>query len=154
MKIRVVMLLICAAAILAFAGQGPDFSGTWIFSPPKSRDIGMMSQMTMTQSIVQSASALDVTATTAYQNKDDRITTHYDLTGKPAINDSPMAGPSETVSHWNGSSVVTTWTSDGAVKGTKIVRAETRSLSPDGKTMTLESGRGSNPPVVMVFDKK
>jgi len=34
------------------------------------------------------------------------------------------------------------------------VRIETRSVSADGSTMTLESVRGSNAPVVMVFDKK
>jgi hypothetical protein len=34
------------------------------------------------------------------------------------------------------------------------VRKETRSLSPDGKTMTVESVRSSNPAIVMVFDKK
>src|SRR5260370_909910 len=46
-------------------------------------------------------------------------------------------------------------TSESAVAGgPKVVRKETRSLSPDGKTMTVESVRGSNPALVMVFDKK
>jgi hypothetical protein len=81
--------------------------------------------------------------------------THYDLTGKSANNDSPMEGPSETVSRWDGKRFVTTWTSQSAVAGgPKVVRTETRSLSPDGNTMTIESVRGSNVPVVMVFDKK
>jgi len=50
---------------------------------------------------------------------------------------------------------VTIWTSESAVAGgPKVVRTETRSLSSDGKTMTVESVRGSNPALVMVFEKK
>jgi hypothetical protein len=66
-----------------------------------------------------------------------------------------MAGPSETISKWEGEKVVTSWTSQSAVAGgDKVVRTETRSLSADGRTMTVESVRGSNSPVVMVFEKK
>lgn len=148
------VLLICFAAIAAFAANKPDFSGTWIFSPEKSKNIGMMSQMKMRQTIVQSDKALDVTSDTTFQGNDQQMKTHYDLTGKPATNDSPMAGPSETVSKWDEDKIVTTWTSKGAVEGTKTVRTETRSLSPDGKSMTVESVRGSNPPVLMIFDKQ
>jgi hypothetical protein len=38
--------------------------------------------------------------------------------------------------------------------GTTPTRTETRSLSPECKTMTIESVRGSSPPVVMVFDRR
>jgi hypothetical protein len=66
-----------------------------------------------------------------------------------------MGGPAETVTKWQGGELVTTWTSESAVAGgPKVVRTETRSLSPDGKTMTVESVRGSNPAPVMVFEKK
>ena len=95
-----------------------------------------------------------MTSDATFQGDNQQTKTDYDLSGKPATNDSPMAGPSETVSEWDGDKLVTTWTSKGAVAGTKTVRTETRSLSPDGKTMTVGSVRGSNPPVVMVFDRK
>ena len=114
----------------------------------------MMSEMKMTQTIEQSSSSLDVTSDATFQGNNQQAKTHYDLTGKAVTNDSPMAGPSETVTHWDGDKLVTTWTSKGAVAGTKTVRTETRSLSPDGKTMTVESVKGANPAVVMVFDKK
>jgi hypothetical protein len=66
-----------------------------------------------------------------------------------------MGGPSETVTKWDGVKLVTTWTSESAVAGgPKVVRNETRSLSADGKTMTVESVRGSNPAILMVFEKK
>ena len=154
MKTTIGALLICFASLAAFAANPPDFSGTWIFNPEKSKNISMMSDMKLTQTIRQSSTSIDVTAEATFQGNNQQTKTHYDLTGKTAANDSPMAGPSETVSKWEGEKLVTTWTSVGAVAGTKTVRTETWSLSPDGKTMTVESVRGSNPPVVMVFDKE
>jgi hypothetical protein len=154
MKTTIGVLLICLASIAALAAETPDFSGKWIFNPGKSKNIGMMSQMKMTQTVEQSSTSLDVTSDTTFQGSDQQMKTHYDLSGKAATNDSPMAGPSETVSKWDEDKIVTAWTSKGAVNGTKTVRTETRSLSADGRTMTVESVRGSNPPVVMVFDKK
>lgn len=145
---------VCLLSLAMFAAKRPDFSGTWVFDPGSSRNIGMMSAMKMTQSIEQSPSSLDVTSNTTFQGNDQQMKTHYDLSGKAVTNDSPMAGPSDTVTKWDGDKLVTTWTSQGAVSGTKTVRTETRSISPDGKTMTVESMRGSNLPVVMVFEKQ
>jgi hypothetical protein len=155
MKTTVFILALCLMATGAFAQKHSDFSGAWQFNPEKSKNVGMMSQMKMTQTIEQSDSSLDTTTHTTYQGRDEDSKTHYDLTGKSATNESPMGGPSETIAKWDGGKLVTTWTSESAVAGgPKVVRKETRSLSPDGKTMTVESVRGSNPAVVMVFDKK
>src|SRR5215469_7994090 len=154
MKTKIGVLLICFASLTAFAANLPDFSGRWSFNPEKSKNIGMMSEMKMTQTIKQSSASVDVTTEATFQGNNQQTKMHYDLSGKSAANDSPMAGPSETLSRWEGDKLVTTWTSVGAVAGTKTVRTETWSLSPDGKTMTVESVRGSNPPVTMVFDKK
>jgi hypothetical protein len=88
------------------------------------------------------------------QGKEQESKTHLDLTGSPATNESPMGGPNETVSKWDGNRLVTTWTGPSAVAGNNVVRTETRSLSAEGKVMTVESVRGSNPPLVMVFEKK
>lgn len=154
MKTRIAALLICFVTLPAYAANPPDFSGRWVFNPGKSKNIGMMSDMKLTETIKQSPASVDVATETTLHGNNQQTTTHYDLTGKAAANDSPMAGPSDTVSRWEGEKLVTTWTSVGAVAGTKTVRTEIWSLSPDGKTMTVESVRGSNPPVVMVFDKK
>ena len=155
MKLTGLIAFLCATAIAAFAGQRTDFSGSWQFNPEKSKNVGMMSQMKMMQNIEQSGTALDVTTRTTFQGKDDESKTHYDLTGKPATNESPMGGPAETVTKWESGRLVSIWSSESAVAGgPKVVRTETRSLSSDGKTMTLESVRGSNPSLVMVFEKK
>ena len=155
MKPKVLILVLCFATAVAFAQKRSDFSGTWELNSTKSKNIGMMAQMKMTQAIQQTDSSLDITSHTIYQGRDDDNQTHFDLTGKPVNNQLPMAGPSETVSKWDKNNLVTTWTSESAVAGgPKVVRTETRSLSPDGKTMTVESVRGSNPAMVMVFEKK
>src|SRR6266851_323241 len=147
--------LICLVTVSAFAAKRPDFAGSWEFNAAKGKNIGMMTQVKMSQTIQQTDSSLDVLSHSTFQGSDQDLKTHYDLTGKPVANESPMAGPSETISKWDGDKLVTSWTSESAVAGgEKVVRIETRSLSADGKTMTLESVRGSNAPVVMVFEKK
>jgi len=154
MKRMLLGLGMCVAAAVAVAAKPPDFSGTWEFNPKKGENVGMMAGMKMTATVQQTKSSLDISFHTTFQGQDSDSKTHYDLTGKPVTNDSPMAGPSETVCHWDGSKLVTTWTSQGAVAGSKTVRTETRYLSDNGKTMTVESARSGRPPVVMVFDKK
>src|SRR5215470_11830337 len=154
MKTRLSILAICLVSLAAFAAEQTDFSGTWDFNTEKSKNIGMMAQMKMSLAIQQSDTALDITTHSTYQGKDRDSKTHFDLTGSPVTNESPMGGPNETVSKWDGGKLVTTWTGESAVAGKKTVRTETRSLSTDGKVLTVESVRGSNPPVVMIFDKK
>ncbi len=155
MKRKLLAVGMCLVAVAALAAKHTDFSGTWQLNPDKSKNIGMMAQMEMTQTIAQTDTALDVTTHTKFQGRDDDSKTHFDLTGKEVTNEAPMQGPSQTVSKWSGANLVTTWTSESAVAGgAKVVRTQTLSLSPDGKTMTLESVRGSNSPIVMVFDRK
>jgi hypothetical protein len=66
----------------AFAQKHGDFSGPWQFNPEKSKNVGMMSQMKMTQTIEQSDSSLDVATHGTFQGRDEDSKTHYDLTGK------------------------------------------------------------------------
>lgn len=154
MKTQFLIAVVGLAGLTAASAAETDFSGTWEFNTEKSNNIGMMTQMKMSLSIQQSDTALDISANSTYQGKDQENKTHLDLTGKSVTNESPMGGPNVTVSNWDGTKLVTTWTGQSAVAGKTVVRTETRSLSPDGKVLTVESVRGSNPPVVMIFDKK
>lgn len=155
MKTKVFILALVLIAGATMAQKTVNFSGSWLFSPEKSKNVGMMGQMKMELTVQQTGTSLDITTHTTFQGRDEDSKTHYDLTGKPVGNELPMGGPSETVSKWEGDKLVTTWTGESAVAGgPKVVRTENRSLSRDGKTMIVESIRGSNPPMVMVFDKK
>ena len=151
---RMFFVLSVFTSIVALAGAHTDFTGVWQFNPSRSQNVGMMAEMKMTLTIQQSESSFDITSHANMQGQDYDTKTHYDLTGKPATNEAPMTGTSETVSKWDGAKLVTTWTSAGAVAGSKVVRTETRSLSADGKTMTVESVRGTNTPLIMTFEKK
>ena len=155
MKAKALVLVVGLVASAALAQKVASFSGSWEFRPEKSKNVGMMAQMKITETIALSGSALDIVDRSLNQGQENEIKTHYDLDGKVASNQSPMAGPSETVSRWEGGKLITTWTSESAIAGgPKVVRTETRYVSPDGKTMTVESVRGSNAPVVIVFDRK
>jgi hypothetical protein len=55
----------------------------------------MMSRMKMVYEIDQSQSSIDVIGHTTFQGKDDESKTYYDLTGKPAPDQSPMGGPAK-----------------------------------------------------------
>ena len=155
MKTGVLILALGLMTGVTLAQKVVNFSGSWQFNPEKSKNLGMMAQMKMALTVQQTDSSLDITTRSTYQGRDDDSNIHYDLNGKTVTNELPMGGPSETVSKWESGKLVTTWTAESAVAGgPKVVRTETRSLSPDGKTMTVESVRGSTPPLVMVFDKK
>jgi hypothetical protein len=120
----------------------------------KSKNIGMMSSMQITVKIKQTADEVVVSEVAKYNGQEQTRELHYDLSGRASANTGPMGDPNETVTKWTGNTLETTWTQDGAVAGTKIVRTETRSLSADGKTMSDEYVRGSNPSMVLVFERQ
>ena len=151
---RRIALLFLAAAFATAAATPPDFSGTWIFKAGKSKNVGMMASAEYTSTITQTAKVLSVSDTTVFNGQKQTHETRYDLTGATVPNDSPMGEKSQTSSHWSGNKLVTTWESEGAVAGTKVVRTETRYLSDDGKTLFLESARAGKEPMVIVFDRK
>jgi len=131
-----------------------NFSGTWVLNATRSKNLGMMAAMQLTETIKQDGKTLTVSDAGTMNGQTQTTETHYDLAGKALFNQDFMGQTNETVSKWNGGQLVTKWTTDGAIAGTKVVRTETRTLSADGKTMTVESARGSTPPIVMVFDRK
>jgi hypothetical protein len=152
--IRRFALLFLAVVFTGVAANPPDFSGTWVFNAGKSKNIGMMASAEYTSTIAQTAKVLSVTDTTVFNGQKQTHETRYDLTGATVLNDSPMGEKSQTSSHWAGNKLVTSWESEGAVAGTKVVRTETRYLSDDGKTLFLESARAGKEPMVIVFDRK
>jgi hypothetical protein len=140
--------------LLALLAAPADFSGTWRLSPEKSKNLGMMSEMKMTATVRQTDAELVVSIATVFNDRTSESSDRYDLAGKPSTNESPMEGKAETISKWDAKKLVTTWTFPGSVAGTTRVRVETRSLSPDGRTMTVESRRqGSDKSIVFVFER-
>jgi hypothetical protein len=147
-------LLLLNALVLLYAQAPPNFSGTWALNTTKSKNLGLMSTLDTTLTISQTSTELVIKDVSSFQGQQSTRELHYNLTGKPTTNEGPMGDRNETVAKWVNDKLVSTWTSEGAVAGTKVVRTETRILSADGKTMTVESVRGTNAPLVMVFDKR
>jgi hypothetical protein len=154
MKLILGLTLVIALVAGGLAAAKADFSGTWVFNPAKSKNVGPMSSMQLTSTIQQNGSTLSIKDDSKFMGQESERDTHYDLSGKPVPNQNFMGENAETVTRWVGDKLVTTWKTEGAIAGTTVIRTETRSLSGGGKTMTLESVRGANPPVVMVFDRK
>jgi hypothetical protein len=142
------------ASFHAFAFSSVDFSGTWVFNPERSKNIGVMSDMKLTTVIEQSADELLQKIDTTMMGQQQQQQVRFDLNGKPVSNETPMGEKSETVSKWEGPKLISTWKTPGAVPGTMKTSIETRYLSPDKKMMYVESSRTGKPPVVMAYDKK
>jgi hypothetical protein len=144
----------CAFAVTTFAQKIPDFSGTWELNTAKSKNIGMMVALQDTMTVTQTPLEIVIRHVTSFDGQPGSREVRYDLAGKPGTNEGPMGDRNETVTKWVGDALVTTWTKDGAVAGTRSVMTERCSLSPDKKTMTFESARGDSAPVVMVFERR
>jgi hypothetical protein len=140
--------------MLFLAAVGTNFSGTWEFSPAKSKNVGMMSEMKITATVRQGAGELVITNASVLNGEKQTFETRLDLSGKTVVNETPMGARAETVTKWDGKRLVTTWTSAGSVAGTQTVRTETRSLSDDGKTLSVESSRAKAAPMVMIYERK
>lgn len=147
-------LTIALLSTATYASPAADFSGTWVFNASKSKGVGMMASAQVTSTIKQTSETLIVIDDSIMGGQKQSHEIDYDLSGKQVANKSPMGENSQTTSKWSGSKLITTWTTEGAIAGTKVVRTETRYLSSDGKTMVLESRRGNNPPMVIEFDRK
>jgi hypothetical protein len=142
--------VLAAMPLLAQAG----FSGKWELNPSKSKNIGMMSQMKLIATIQQTTDDLIIGNATTFNDKQSMSEIRLNFAGKPVTNKNPMEAPAETITTWQGKALITTWTSPGSVAGTKSVRTEKRSLSSDNQVLTVESSRGSSPPIVMVYDRQ
>src|SRR5260370_7373937 len=97
MKVKLLISVLCLMTMAAFAAKHSDFSGPWQFSPEKSKNIGMMAQMKMIQTIEQSDSSLDVTTHPTFQGRDETSQTHLHPTRTPPTHQSPMRAPLPTL---------------------------------------------------------
>ena len=151
--VRLAQFAMFVLAGAALAAGAPDFSGEWKLNAARSANLGMMAAVQQSVTITQTPTEMKLVEASDFQGQKSGRTLRYDLKGGPVMNEGGMGGQAETVAKWDGSRLVVTWTTEGAVAGTKNVRIESRSLGADGATMTVESIRGANKPMVMVFDR-
>jgi len=114
----------------------------------------MVAAIKETVVITQSDERLVIDFADVFNGKTSTRKVVYDLSGAPVVNYAAMGDRNDTVSSWEDETLVTTWTSEGAIAGTFVVRTEKRSVSPDGQTMTVSSGREGAPAMVLVYEKQ
>ena len=154
-KLRMALMLIALGlAIVTFAQDAADFAGTWELNTKKGENLGMVAALKETLVVTQSAEQLTVDFSDVFQGNTTTRQLSYDLSGKPVINYAAMGERSETISQWVDDALVTTWTSEGAIAGTEVVRTETRSLSEDGEIMTVATARDDRPAMVLVYERQ
>jgi hypothetical protein len=133
---------VMAAVVLPFTARAqskPDFSGTWTLDTARSDAPlgrggrgGGRGGATGPATIVQDAASLKIT-------RGDQTLT-YKLDGSESTNQVMGRGGAQDVkskAHWDGSKLVIETTRD--FQGMSITTKETRSLSADGKEMTVET---------------
>lgn len=130
-----------------------NFSGTWKLNTDKGENLGMMKAVKETIVATQADEQIVFSMTDVFAGMTTERMVTYDLDGKTMQNKAAMGAASETVTSWKDDKLVTIWTSEGAIFGTKKERTETRWLSPDGKELFVSMVRGDNPAIVFVFDK-
>lgn len=154
MKKAVTGFVLFFLAGFACAASAPaNFSGNWAFDPAQSKNVGMMAQGKIQTTVSQTKLKIVVDDNSEFNGQKDTQHTVYDLTGKPITNTSMMAGRATTRSHWEGTRLISNWECPGAIAGTVVKRIETRYLSPDGKTMYVESARSGKDPMIIAFTK-
>src|SRR6185503_21377973 len=139
---RVLLTAMMAALVIPFPARAqgkPDFSGTWTLDtaksdpPPQGRGGGGGAA---TLTIKQTGTELAVTS----EGRQGPQTMTYKLDGSPSSNEVMGRGGAQTVkstAKWEGATLVIETTRD--IQGMSITTKEVRSLSADGKVMTIES---------------
>lgn len=148
------VLLALSVAGVSTAQEPSDFAGNWELNTKKGQNLGMVAAIKETVVVSQTAQRLTIDFTDVFQGKTTTRQVSYDLAGEPVVNFAAMGDRSETVSKWVDNTLITTWTSEGAVAGTEVVRTERRSLSADNKTMTVATARGDRPAMVLVYERQ
>jgi hypothetical protein len=145
---RLAVIAVAAAVVLPFAARAqtrPDFSGTWTLNteksdpPPQGR--GGRGGAAGPQTVKQDPAALTVQS----EGRGGPVTMTYKLDGSESVNQvQGRGGMSEAKSkaHWDGSKLVIETTRE--VGGNTVTTTETRSLSADGKEMTIETAFNGN----------
>jgi hypothetical protein len=148
------ILLMAAGLTPALAADPPNFSGTWVLNTDKGENLGMVSAIKETVTIAQTPEKMTLDFSSVFMGKTTLRKVTYDLAGKPIPNEGPMGDKADTVAKWDGNKLVAVWTGESAILGSKTEKTETRVLSPDGKTMSVTSMRGTKPPMIMVYEKQ
>ena len=136
-------LLLCgifAAVVFLTAdtvrAANPDFSGSWKLNPARSNFGSFPAPQSATRKITQTGVRLSIT--NVQTGAKGAVTTElvYTTDGKPVTNES-KGGESKGSAQWIGDKLMIESSRD--VQGTTLTQKDIWTLSPDGKTLTVDS---------------
>jgi hypothetical protein len=149
-----ITLVMATPGAMAQADKVPDFSGTWVLNTDKGQNLGMVKAVSETVVITQTPAKFTADISSTFMLKTTKRQVNYDLAGKSIPNEGAMGDKADTVAKWDGGKLVVSWTSEGAVAGSTVVKMETRTLSADGKTMSVVNQRPGKEAMELVYEKK
>jgi hypothetical protein len=135
---RLVLIAFAAAVVLPFTARAQtksDFSGTWTLEASKSDAPGGRGGRGPQGPVTIKQTAGEITIGTAT----------YKLDGSESLNQLQGRGgmvEAKSKAHWDGAKLVIETTRD--IGGNTVTSTETRSLSADGKEMTVETSFNGN----------
>ena len=135
---RLVLLAFAAAVVLPFSARAQmktDFSGTWTLDTTKSDAPGGRGGRGPQGPVTIKQTATEIAIGQAT----------YKLDGSESVNQMQGRGgmtEAKSKAHWDGTKLVIETTRD--IGGNTVTSTETRSLSADGKEMTVETSFNGN----------
>ncbi|MCI0628869.1 MAG: hypothetical protein L0387_45700 [Acidobacteria bacterium] len=142
--VSMMMLLLCVAVVFGQDAK-PNFSGAWALDRDKSelgeraggggggRGMGMMGSVIVTHD----GDALVLKRKIDFQGEERTIESRHTTDGKENVNEGFRGSSVKSKSHWEGAKLVTESLME--TPNGKRETKEVRTLSADGKTMTVET---------------
>lgn len=152
-KLRILLVIIlgavCIATLPAFSQTAkPNFSGRWELDKAKSDFDSGPAPNDILEQINQTANSVVITTTFVIPNGEIKKLERLKTDGTPTVT-TIRGHESTSMTHWQGASLVAVTREPNA-----HVLTETRSLSNDGKVMTIIVTSGSNRQKVVMLKKK
>jgi hypothetical protein len=154
MKVKSIIFGLLLVCLVGSVQAATDYSGTWVMNAKKGENLGMMAALEQTLIVTQTDEKLTLDFSNVFRGQTTTRQVTLDLGGAVVDNVAGMGDPSKTESVWDGSNLVTTWTTASAIPGSEVVRTETHALSADGATLSVTIERENSPTMVLVYEKQ
>ena len=114
----------------------PDYSGTWLLDPARSKFGQMPAPAKMTLAVRHAGTALGVVTSAESPMGAQRDSVDYTIGGAPTVHEVANVGPSTTTVVVEGGQIVTKAMLE--TQGMQIPVTSRWSLAPDGRTLTID----------------
>lgn len=136
MLVTAAMLTLAAGMIATAAQAPPNLAGEWKLNVSKSNYGSFPAPLGATRKIVQSSQNLSLTTTQKGPKGEITSQLHYTTDGKESVN-KLQTGESKGSAQWIGDKLMIE--SSREIQGATLKQKEIWTLSPDGRTLTIDA---------------